>query len=323
MNPSHPIIWKIDECAAYFDRMHVSGWCVCASNPVRAVGLRFDQTGHTVPLHSFGRPSPDVAAQVDLSATQARFDEWITAPETLFGTPFSMQFLLADGSIELCPDGLTNAAWGDAYYQSWENFLQQLEQGPSGPVLEIGSRARSAISRRHRISPRFEYVGLDLLAGPNVDVIGDAHALTELFPSNHFVAAFSASVFEHLLAPWKVAIELNHILKPGGLVYTSTHQTWPLHEEPCDFWRYSRDTWRALFNPDTGFSVLEAVMGEPARVHACRTSEVTRDMPKSPAYLGCACLAQKTTTTVLNWPRPGSAAYPAGQLAIAPSQDPT
>ena len=243
-------------------------------------------------------------------------------PESL-GQAFILRFTLADGSTQIGEDALTNAAWGDPYFQSWENFLTALAKFECGAVLEVGSRARSAITLSHRIPPQLTAVGMDILPGPNVDIVGDAHELSTVLAGRKFVAIFSTSVFEHLLMPWKVALEMNRILEPGGIVYTSTHQTWPVHEEPWDFWRYSRHTWPALFNPATGFEILEAVVGEPARIHACRTSSVTRDMPLSPAYLGSASLVRKISDTTLTWPVPVSIAtatmYPAGELTIAPT----
>jgi len=312
--------WKIDECALYFERMKVRGWCYHLAKTIVKVELRLDQTGEHFNLDSFGvTSSPDIAAVFGVRAENVRFDQWIVGSES-FGTPFSLVFEFSDGSKEVGTDGLTNAALGDPYFQSWENFIESLSAFETGAVLEIGSRARSAVTRKHRIPSRLEYVGLDILQGANVDVVGDAHELSAIFPEQKFVAAFSTSVFEHLIMPWKVALELNHVLLPGGLLYTSTHQTWPMHEEPWDFWRFSKHSWRGIFNATTGFEVVEAVMGEPARIHACRTSEVTKAMPDSPAFLGSACLARKISGTKAQWPVPKSDGladmYPAGELTV-------
>lgn len=325
MGPESLVQWKVDECAVYFDRMHVRGWCAHAAQPVTRVELRFDESGIVIPLGTYGQASPDVAAAVGPFGTHARFDEWVHAPAHVLGRSFSLRFVLADGTEQQGVDALTNAAHGDPYFQGWENFLAMLGTFPSGAVLEVGSRARSAVTRRHRVPACLEYVGLDILPGPNVDVVGDAHELSSIFREKRFVAVFSASVFEHLAMPWKVALEMNRILAPGGIVYTSSHQTWPLHEEPWDFWRYSKNTWKALFNEATGFEILEAVMGEPARIHACRTSSITQAMPDCVAYLGSSSLVRKIRDTELSWPVPldvaADAAYPAGELSVAPTQD--
>lgn len=324
---SGDLVWRIDACSVYFDRMLVRGWAFHGRDPICAATLVFEGSGHEVPLISFGLASADVAAAFPERAHTAscRFDEWITAPAENLGAPFHLRFRLASGAEVIGPDALTNAAAGDPYFQCWENFIALLPAFSSGTVLEIGSRARSAITRRHRIPAHLDYVGLDILPGPNVDIVGDAHELAAIFRDRRFVAVFSTSVFEHLLMPWKVAVELNRVLVPGGIVYTSTHQTWPMHDEPWDFWRFSRHSWQALFNAATGFEIVEAVVGEPAKVHPVRGSPVTRDMPASPAYLGSASIVRKVAETRLDWPVTTRSVtetfYPAGELARPPTTE--
>lgn len=317
--------WKIDECAGYFDRLHVCGWCFCASASVRRVGLQFANAIEAIPLPSFGVASPDVATVFGPGASHARFDDWLVVPSELVGMPFNLQVDLDDGTRLVGEDALTNCATGDPYFQSWENFIEKLAGFSAGTVLEIGSRARSVVTRRHRVPSHLTYLGLDVLPGANVDVVGDAHDLARIFEGRRFVAAFSTSVFEHLAMPWKVALELNRVLEIGGLVYTATHQAWPLHEAPWDFWRFSRFTWQTVFNAATGFEIPEAVMGEPARIHPCRASPVTRAMPGSPAYLGSAALVRKISETALTWPVETAAVtgqmYPSGELVARPTPD--
>lgn len=317
--------WKIDECAVYFDRIHVCGWCHVPGEKIATVHLDFGD-GTVFRLESFGLASADVDGYCGPGASNVRFDEWIAIPAGLAGKPFQVRCSLPDGRIFVGRDALTNAAWGDPYFNSWERFLAMLPLFPSGKVLEIGSRARSAITRRHRIPSHLEYLGVDILPGPNVDLIADVHDLGCALDSQRFVAVFSTSVFEHLAMPWKVVLELNRALVCGGIIYTATHQTFPMHEEPWDFWRYSQHSWRCLFNQETGYEVLETFVGEPARIHPCRTSENTRDVYLSPAWLGAACIARKVSDTLLSWPVPMSsvtaATYPSGALIVPPSSDP-
>ncbi len=90
-------------------------------------------------------------------------------------------------------------------------------------MLEIGSRNVSGPVRRDMFPNAVEYVGIDVREGENVDVVGDVHELSKLVPNNHFDIVYSISVFEHLLFPWKAALEINKALKPGGHVMTATH----------------------------------------------------------------------------------------------------
>jgi SAM-dependent methyltransferase len=117
-----------------------------------------------------------------------------------------------------------------------------------------GARNSTGVLKRALIPATWEYVGLDVAADDNVDVIGDAHALRRSFKKDSFDAVFALAVFEHLIMPWKAVLEINHILRRGGLFLAVTHQTFPLHEEPWDYFRFSAHSWRALFNQHTGFT---------------------------------------------------------------------
>jgi SAM-dependent methyltransferase len=82
----------------------------------------------------------------------------------------------------------------------------------------------------------------------------------------YYDAVFSVSVFEHLAMPWKAVLEINRVMKPGGLLYISTHPTFPPHELPWDFWRFSPEAFKVLLNPHCGFEITECVEGNPARI---------------------------------------------------------
>jgi SAM-dependent methyltransferase len=315
--------WKVDECSVYFDRLHIRGWCFHSIAPIIQVEALFPEPKSVVPLTSFGLESADVAVAVDSLATHCRFDEWLFLPSESLGRDFKLRFTLQDNILIESGSVIENASKDDPYFRCWDHFIDQLGLVNSGTVLEIGSRARSAITYRDFIPKKLEYVGMDILPGPNVDVVGDAHELEKIFGTQQFVAAFSRSVFEHLAMPWKVAIELNRILVPGGIVFTGTHQSWPVHERPWDFWRFSEYSWQTIFNADTGFRVLEAASGEPARIHALRANPATRDLPVFPAYLGSASIVQKVNETTLEWPvllnKAAQESYPKGELSRPPS----
>lgn len=314
--------WKIDECSNYFDRMRLRGWCFHSGAQIAAVEVLFPAVSTAVRLLSFGLPSPDVAAAINPNADHARFDEWIMLPDPQRGRDFTLRLHLTDQTVIETDSVHENARAGDAGHGCWYRFLDSLHKFETGDALEIGSRARSAITRRQLVPSHLGYVGLDIMPGRNVDVVGDAHRLSEVFGPRKFVAAFSLSVFEHLAMPWKVVIELNRVLRPGGLVFVNSPQTWPLHEEPWDFWRFSAHSWPCLFNAMTGFEIVEVAQGEPARVHALWDSPVVRDMSDSPAFLSSNVIARKIGETSLDWSVPiavtSEHSYPAGELAEPP-----
>jgi hypothetical protein len=317
-----PLHWNVDAYSIHFDRIHLRGWTHHLPAPITSVEAVFPPPIGTVVLSSYGQvPSHDLVSLLGPSAAACRFDEWLTVPRAMLNSDFSLTFNLADGE-RLCT-GLVHqvAAFHDPFHACWRRFLEMLYAMPPGVVLEIGSRARSAITRKDVVG-HHDYVGIDILPGPNVDILGDAHELAQRFTRGQFVAAFSFSVFEHLVMPWKVALELNSVLQQGGLVFTQTHQTWPMHEEPWDFWRFSRHSWQALFNSDTGYEIIETAEGDYAEIYPCRPNTITRDLPQQSAYLGSACIARKVSETTLTWPVPTHVAardmYPKGELAAPP-----
>lgn len=88
-------------------------------------------------------------------------------------------------------------------------------------------------------------------------------------------------------------MEINAVLKPGGLCFVSTHPVWPPHELPWDFWRFPVAGLKLLFSEALGFRVIEATEGLPGRVHSMVDDLPTRDLPHFELNLGVALIAEK------------------------------
>jgi hypothetical protein len=138
---------------------------------------------------------------------------------------------------------------------------KHLAEHGSFKLLDIGGRARSGVLRSADY-PLCDVTVLDIMQDHGVDVIADAHEMSNHLPHGHFDGAMAVSVFEHLLMPWKAAIEINHILKLGGMVLVHTHQTIGLHDMPWDFWRFSDECWKGIFNSYTGFEIVKAQLAD-------------------------------------------------------------
>jgi SAM-dependent methyltransferase len=181
----------------------------------------------------------------------------------------------------------------DPYHVLFRDFPARVRELPSAAVLEIGSRNVTGVRRRGLFPNAAEFVGFDVLAGQGVDVVGDAHRLASFLPREHFDVVFAISVFEHLLFPWKVVMEVNAVTKPGGLVFVSTHPAWPAHELPWDFWRYQPAGLRALFHHATGFELLTVSDGLPCKVYSLVDDPPTRPMHTQTLNQAVAALARK------------------------------
>lgn len=188
-----------------------------------------------------------------------------------------------------------------ATLQLWEKFKSFVDASPNPRLLDIGGRDRSKLDRS-KLFPKVQVTVLDILPGSNVDVVGDAHALSKHFKKNTFDFVHSVSVFEHLLMPWTVVCEMNKVLKQGGIGLVSTHQTLGMHDRPWDFWRFSDTAWQALFNKHTGFEILDVSLDSEQYVIPFVYRRGKEDAEKSAGFEGSAILFRKISQCRLSWP---------------------
>ena len=177
---------------------------------------------------------------------------------------------------------------------AWQQSIDLMKQTPNAHVLEIGSRKVSGGIRRDLFAEnQAKYIGFDILEGENVDVVGDVHRLSELLPAAAFDIVFSASVFEHLMFPWKAALEINQVLKIGGYCLVATHPCWPEHEMPWDFWRFPHSAFKAMFNTVTGFEIEVLAEGKPMRAFSLVKDPSMRKFYQHSLNGQVICLARK------------------------------
>jgi hypothetical protein len=293
--------WFVDIFSHFRDRLHVSGWLFHTGHAVVELGTMFPDDVYSK-VHRHPIDSSDVVGQHGRAARGSRFEFVREVRDADDAMEMRLIVTLADGQRLELTRLATPKMSQDPYHALQSRFFAMLHQRDRGSLLEIGSRNRSGNVRKSLLPPHMSYVGMDIAEGGNVDIVGDAHQLSEIFPAGQFDAILSMSVFEHLIMPWKVALEMNRVMKPGALALITTHQTFPMHELPWDFWRFSDRAWRGLFNEATGFKILDTGLGERASVVADLLHPVTARMDLQPAYLGSAVLCEKIAETSLQWP---------------------
>lgn len=226
-------------------------------------------------------------------------------PRSIYGKAkrFTGRILARQARRLLAPLSPQGGPAADPYHLMFRSFVERVNAMHSPNVLEIGARARSGNIYTQGFAEGVRYRGMDIIDGPNVDVVGDVHELSRVVERSSCDAIFSISVFEHLAMPWKAALEINAALRPGGLVFVSTHPVWPLHDRPWDFYRYSTDGFRALFHRLSGFEILEATEGLPCRIIPLLNEDSMRGLEQQPAYLGVTIIARKIgePDPRLNW----------------------
>ena len=180
------------------------------------------------------------------------------------------------------------------------HFHKLVSDFPGSKLLDVGGRDRSLVDRSKSF-PGSDVVVLDILPGDNVDVVGDAHCLSQYFPKDHFDFAMSYCVFEHLHSPWKVAIELNKVLKKDGYALIITHQTLGLHDMPWDYFRFSNESFKSLFNQYTGFEVVDISMLFPSYITPFLYRSDKKDSEKSAGYELSTVLIRKISESTASW----------------------
>jgi hypothetical protein len=140
--------------------------------------------------------------------------------------------------------------------------------GEAPRVLHLGSRLiYGQIDAGSRLFPSAsQHVGLDFIAGPGVDVVADIHSLGEDSRLGMFDVVWSDAVLEHLERPWVAAAAMAKVTRIGGVGFHITHQSFPLHAVPNDYWRFSTEGLRVLFCQESGWETIRAAYCWPCAI---------------------------------------------------------
>src|ERR1039457_4523487 len=83
------------------------------------------------------------------------------------------------------------------------------------------------------------YIGMNYtIDGALPDLLGDAMSIP--IKNDSFEIVLCTQVIEHVSEPIRMMMEISRVLKPGGFLILSGPFYWPIHEEPYDYYRYSK-----------------------------------------------------------------------------------
>ena len=135
---------------------------------------------------------------------------------------------------------------------------------PSLSVIDIGSYDVNGSYKQFFQQPGWRYTGVDLAAGPNVDVVLSSPYRLPL-PSHSADVIVSGQAFEHIEFFWLTWLEMSRVLKPGGMIFLLAPSRGYEHRYPQDCWRFYPDAYRALASYG-GLQLLEVTTDwEPHR----------------------------------------------------------
>ena len=132
-------------------------------------------------------------------------------------------------------------------------------------VLEVGCRNING-SLKDIIKAHFPiYVGCDIEAGEEVDIVLDATKLVDFYGDRAFDMVVTANTFEHI-EDWRLAISnIKRVVAEDGYIIFIVPSVWEYHEYPGDYWRYSVNDVQNIF-ADCRIESIEEMGDNPNQV---------------------------------------------------------
>lgn len=101
---------------------------------------------------------------------------------------------------------------------------------------------------------RFKEIDIDKKRKPDIVCsVEDMH----MFKTGSVDVFFCMEVLEHVKDPFKAVQEMLRVLRPGGIIVGSTPFLFPLHDEPHDYYRYTRYGLQHLFRECKQITLVE------------------------------------------------------------------
>lgn len=122
-------------------------------------------------------------------------------------------------------------------------------------VLDVGSYDVNGTYKVFFSDEKYEYVGLDMADGPNVDIVPKNIYEWSEIENDSFDIVISGQALEHIEYPWLTMKEIVRVLKPTGICCIIAPSTIPEHRYPLDCYRYYPDGMKALAK----YSGLDAI----------------------------------------------------------------
>jgi len=126
-------------------------------------------------------------------------------------------------------------------YSLEKELFKQFAKLKPGVVLDVGSKM--APYKGH--IPHTKYMTLDVNPEVKPDIVSDIHKVN--WESNYFDTIIATEILEHCYAPEKVIDEIYRLLKDEGICILSTRFIYPYHPDPKDYYRFTGDALRYLF----------------------------------------------------------------------------
>jgi hypothetical protein len=127
-------------------------------------------------------------------------------------------------------------------------------------VLDVGSLDVNGSYRDLFPAPAWEYVGIDIKAGRNVDHVVQPYDWSAAVSPGEFDVVISGQCAEHVPDIYAWARQVGLAVRAGGMVCVIAPWKWKQHRYPVDCWRLMPDGMRFLLGEVAGLAVIEATI---------------------------------------------------------------
>lgn len=181
-----------------------------------------------------------------------------------------------------------------------DQFIAMMAEIPKPDVIEFGTKKWDLNFTSHHeawVPHASTYLKADIEAGEDVDWVADLHDFADVDwltdqPQCQWDGLVAIALLEHVHRPWIAMRGVATALRPRGLAYLQSHQSFVLHGYPDDRWRFTRESLTMLAE-DAGLDVIgtsythRATIVPQTRVDRWNTAEDVE------AYLCVDLLARK------------------------------
>ena len=126
-----------------------------------------------------------------------------------------------------------------------EKYLKGRENEPLF-IVDLGSLDINGSYRNFFDLSCWTYLGTDMIPGKNVDIVLRNPYKWKEIKSDSVDVLISGQAFEHMEFIWVVMLEIERVLRPGGLCCILAPSGGPEHRYPVDCWRFHPDGFKAL-----------------------------------------------------------------------------
>ncbi|OVE82307.1 hypothetical protein BVY04_01305 [bacterium M21] len=126
-----------------------------------------------------------------------------------------------------------------------DNYAEKMDKAML-KVLDVGSYDVNGSYKHLFEGKKYEYTGLDMEGGPNVDIVLDSPYDWSKVETDAYDIVISGQAFEHIEFFWVTMSEMTRVLSQGGLMCVIAPQGFDEHRFPVDCYRFFSDGMVAL-----------------------------------------------------------------------------